>query len=353
VKAERTLENFKHQNKEIYSITLENNHGMQVVLSNYGGLIQKIIVPDRSGNPVDVVLGFDELESYFSEEYLKSYPYFGVVIGRYANRIQKAAFPIGDKLVEVSKNSDENQLHGGLEGFDKKVWDISELKSEPNPKLILNYLSIDGEEGFPGNLDIQLSFTLTNDQELIVEISASTDQTTVVNMTHHGYFNLNGDAGTIEDHIVQIPANHTLAQDENYVVTGELKPVLNTAHDFTTEKPVNQNWDPQDGYDQAFVLNKPIGEWGKAASAFSAKSGIKMEVFSDQPVVQFYTAKHLNVDHGKNGKSYNAFSAICFETQIHPNAVNIPSFPSTVLQPGEVYKNKTSFRFGIDGQNLD
>ena len=353
VKAERSLRNFRHQDKDIYSITLENDNGMQVVLSNYGALIQKIIVPDRSGNPVDVVLGFDHLDSYFSEEYLKRYPYFGVVIGRYANRIQNATFPLGDKLIEISKNSDDNQLHGGIEGFDKKIWNISELKSVPNPTLVLNYLSADGEEGFPGTVNVQLSFLLTNKQELILEISATTDQASVINMTHHGYFNLNGDASSIEDHLIEIPANHTLAQDENYVVTGELKPVQNTAHDFNIEKPVNQNWDPEEGYDQAFVLNKPLGIWGEAASAFSDKSGIKMEVFSDQPVVQFYTAKHLNVGHGKNGKTYTAFSAFCFETQIHPNAVNIPSFPTTVLQPGEVYNHKTSFKFGTRGQNLD
>lgn len=345
MKAERLLEDFRHQDKEIHSITLENDHGMKVVLSNYGGLIQKIIVPNRFGDPVDVVLGFDDLKSYFSEEYLKNYPYFGVIIGRYANRIKNGAFQLDNERVEVTKNIGDSQLHGGVEGFDKKVWDITEVRTEPYPALVLNYLSTDGEEGFPGNLNVRAGFVLTNEQELILEISAITDKPTVVNMTHHGYFNLNGDAGSVQDHLIEIPADYFLAQDNNFMVTGEVQPVKNTAHDFTVEKPVNQNWNPEEGYDQAFVLNKPTGSWGKAASAYSPESGIKMEVFSDQPVVQFYTAKYLNVDHGKMGKSYKPFSGFCFETQVHPNAVNIPLFPTTVLRPGEVYNYKTTFKF--------
>ncbi|WP_051189607.1 aldose epimerase family protein [Daejeonella oryzae] len=345
MKAERSLTNINHKIKEIYSFILENDHGMQVVLSNYGGLIQKISVPDSSGIPTDVVLGFDDLKSYLSEEYLKSYPYFGVIIGRYANRILNSAFRLGDKNVKVSKNDGENQLHGGLEGFDKKVWDVFELGTEPNPHLVLSYLSKDGEEGFPGNLEVKISFTLTNDQELIVEISAITDQSTAVNMTHHGYFNLNGDARSIEDHIIKIPAKHILAQDENYVPNGKLIPVLHTAHDFTSEKAVNQDWNPEEGYDQAFVLDKKEGVMSLSASAYSKKTGIKMEVFSNQPVVQFYTSKHLNVENGKKGQSYKPFSGFCFETQVHPNAINIPSFPNTILNPGEVYDNTTTFKF--------
>ena len=289
-----------------------------------------------------------DLGKSHTKEYLKNYPYFGVIIGRYANRIENASFQLENKNFEVAKNDGGNQLHGGLEGFDRKVWDISELRSKPNPKLVLKYLSIDGEEGFPGNLNVQMSFEVTNDQELIIEISAFIDQTTVINMTHHGYFNLDGDADCIENHLVKIPASNTLAQDENYVVTGELKPVLNTTHDFTVERSINKYWNHQEGYDQAFVLDKPFGEWAEAASAYSNKSGIKMKVFSNQPVVQFYTAKHLNINNGKKGVVYKPFSSFCFETQIHPNAVNIPSFPSTVLKPLEVYNYKTAFKFSVD-----
>ncbi|MEO8795569.1 MAG: aldose epimerase family protein [Daejeonella sp.] len=345
MKATKTLQNIDHATQEIYSIILENDSLMQVVLSNYGGLIQKIIVPDRDGNFVDVVLGFDDLQSYFSKEYLNSYPYFGAIIGRYANRIGGSKFSLNGKEIEVSKNDGENQLHGGKEGFDKKVWKIVDLISEPNPKLTLEYLSRDGEEGFPGNLKVNLTFELNNEQELALEIKATTDAETVVNMTHHSYFNLNGNNDFIGQTEVEIPARSYLEQDENFVLTGNKIEVENTTHDFNQARKISENWDAENGYDQAFVINKPDGEFGKVATAYSSKTGIEMNVFSNQPVVQFYTAKHLNVKNGKSGLDYKPFSAFCFEPQIHPNAVNIKNFPETSLKPGEEYLNKTTFKF--------
>ncbi len=345
MKALKSLQNIVHHPKEIFSIILENDNGMQVVLSNYGGLIQKLKVPDRDGNPVDVVLGFDDLQSYFSEEYLSSYPYFGAIIGRYANRIANSKFSLNGKEIEVSKNDGNNQLHGGKEGFDKKVWDIVDLVSEPNPKLTLEYLSVDGEEGFPGNLKVQLIFELNNDQELSLKIKATTDSDTVVNMTHHSYFNLNGNNDFIGETEVEIPAKTYLEQDENFVLTGNKIKVENTTHDFNHARKISENWAEENGYDQAFVIDKPAGEFGKVATAYSSKTGIKMEVFSNQPVVQFYTAKHLNVKNGKAGLDYKPFSAFCIEPQIHPNAVNIEHFPNTNLKPGEEYFNKTTIKF--------
>lgn len=345
LKATQSEPLFQHLGKNVYRITLENNADMKVVLSNYGGLIQSLLVPDREGRDVDVVLGFDDLKSYLSEDYLSAYPYFGVIIGRYANRIAGAKFPLDGKLVNVSANTPPHQLHGGFEGFDKKVWDIIEVQSEPLPKVRLAYRSPDGEEGFPGNAGVEISFELSNNNELTLEMKARTDKATAINMTHHTYFNLNGDGSFIGEHHVEIPASHYLAQDAGYVCTGELIPVEGGTHDFLQSRTISQNWKEGEGYDQAFVLDKPYGQWGPAGSFYSHSTGIEMEVFTNQPCVQFYTGKYLDVAGGKNGVHYKPFGGFCLETQHHPNAVNIPSFPGTILQPGEEYHHKTTFKF--------
>ena len=339
---------FSYLNKDIYTITLENDQGMKVCLSNYGGLIQSIILPDRFGNFIDVVLGFDQIRDYVSMDYLAHYPYFGAIIGRYANRIANARFPLNGEIVEVSANTPPHQLHGGFSGFDKKVWDLVSLKSAPFPKATFQYFSKDGEEGFPGNLTTEISFELNNSNELTLKIEALADQATAINMTHHGYFNLNGDGSSIADHLVEIPATHYLAQDPDYVSTGKLIDVENTAHDFRSFKKIGHNWKEGEGYDQAFVLNKPMGIWGTAATAYSEQTGIKLTVLTDQPGVQFYTGKYLNVKNGKKGMHYRPFTAFCFETQQHTNAVNIPQFPNTILEPGEKYQHCTTFKFNVD-----
>ncbi|HYK75729.1 MAG TPA: aldose epimerase family protein [Daejeonella sp.] len=336
---------FLHQNQEVYGITLENDKGMRVCLSNYGGLIQSLIVPDRECKGIDVVLGFDDLQSYLSEDYLANYPYFGAIIGRYANRIANARFPLDGHMVQVSANTPPHQLHGGFSGFDKKVWNMVSVENKPLPKAVFSYLSVDGEEGFPGNLNVEISFEINTCNELILEIKAHTDKPTAINMTHHTYFNLNGDGSFIGGHVVEIPASKYLAQDKDYVATGKLLDVHGTAHDFTQPKTIQHDWKPEEGYDQGFVLDKPAGVWGKAASVYSPQTGIQLEIFTDQPGVQFYTGKYLNVSGGKSGKHYKPFTSFCLETQQHTNAVNIPSFPNTILRPGEEYRHKTSYRF--------
>lgn len=339
---------FSYLNKDIYSITLENDQGMKVSLSNYGGLIQSIILPDRFGNYIDVVLGFDHIKDYTSTDYLAHYSYLGAIIGRYANRIDCARFPLEGQVVEVSANIPPHQLHGGFSGFDKKVWDVVSLESKPFPKATFRYLSKDGEEGFPGNLQAEIIFELNNLNELKLTITAQTDQATAVNMTHHSYFNLNGDGSSIAEHLVEIPASYYLAQNEDYVVTGEMIAVENTSHDFRKLKAISQDWKEGEGYDQAFALDKAKGVWGTAAMAYSAQTGIKLEVITDQPGVQFYTGKYLNVKNGKKGMHYRPFTSFCFETQQHCNAVNIPDFPNTILKPGEKYLHTTTFKFGVD-----
>lgn len=340
---------FTYLYKDIYSVTLENDQGMKVTVSNFGGLIQSIILPDRFDNLIDVVLGFDHLKDYVSTDYLAHYPYFGAVIGRYANRIANAQFPMNGEVIEVSANTPPHQLHGGFSGFDKKVWELVSLVESPFPKATFEYLSKDGEEGFPGNLTAQISFELNNSNELALTITAQCDEDTPVNMTHHGYFNLNGDGSSIADHLVEIPAEYYLEQDADYVSTGELVAVDHTmSHDFRTAKAIGRDWKEGEGYDQGFVLDKPTGMWGTAATAYSAQTGIKMEVLTDQPGVQFYTGKYLNVKDGKKGMHYRPFTSFCFETQQATNAVNIRHFPDTILRKGEDYLHKTVYKFTVE-----
>lgn len=339
---------FTYLNKDIYNVTLKNDNGMTVRLSNYGGLIQSITLPDHYGNIIDVVLGFDDLRDYFTKEYLAHYPYFGAIIGRYANRIERASFPLDSEMIRLTANTPPHQLHGGFSGFDKQVWEVVSVSDFPLPKAVFKYLSHDGEEGYPGNLHVQLTYELNNSNELSYKIEARTDRATAINMTHHSYFNLNGDGSSIADHVVEIPADNYLAQDIDYVVTGEFIATKDSSHDFLSPTKISKNWKEGEGYDQAFVLNKPYGTWGKAASAYSKQTGIKLEVFTDQPGVQFYTGKYLNVTMGKKGMHYRPFTSLCLETQHHPNSVNIPAFPSTILRPGDQYLHKTTIKLTAD-----
>ena len=334
---------FLHQNEGVFLFTLKNNSGAEVSISNLGAIIPAFIVPDSTGKPTDIVLGFDHMEQYIAQQYLDSNSYLGAIVGRYANRIGNSGFELDGELFQVSANLPPHQLHGGHEGFDRKVWKVESTAQFPHAKLILTYLSKDGEEGFPGNLQVRLSFELTDTNELIMITEAFTDKATPVNLTHHGYFNLNG-SGTIEDHFAEIPASFYLGQEQDLVPNGEIHAVLDTAYDLRSAKQISRVWDPENGYDQSFVLDKKYGEWGRAAMAYSERSGIKLEVYTDEPTVQFYTGKHLNINGVKGGGKYLAYSGLCFETQHHTNAVNIPAFPSTILRPGEVYRHKTSYK---------
>lgn len=337
---------FQHQNEDVYLFTLKNNNGLEVCISNLGAIIQSFIVPDSSGKPRDIVLGFDQMEHYSDQSYLESNSYLGAIVGRYANRISNSVFELDSQFYKLSSNHPPHQLHGGYEGFDRKVWKLESISSIPEARLVLSYLSKDGEEGFPGNLRVQISFELKDNNELIMQMEASTDKATPVNLTHHGYFNLNG-TGTIEDHFAEIPASFYLGQHSDLVPNGEILGVEDTFYDFRTVKQISRVWDPEMGYDQSFILDKEYGEWGKAAMAYSESSGIKLEVFTDEPTVQFYTGKHLNNTGVKGGANYSAYCGLCFETQHHTNAVNIPDFPSTILRPGEVYRSRTSYKISL------
>jgi aldose 1-epimerase len=332
--------------EDIYLFTLRNIKGTEVCITNYGAIITSFKIPDAGGIANDIVLGFDKVESYLSEQYLAGYPYFGAAIGRYANRIKNGEFLIDGKKYSVEKNKGTDHLHGGVSGFDKKVW---KYHSNSEKTLVLTYKSMDGEEGYPGTLESMLSFELTDNNELFYEYTASTDKPTVVNLTHHSYFNLNNGYGTINDHLVRINSSAVLEQGDNFVVTGKALPVEKTFYDFRQLKRIDKEWNAADGYDQSFVIDENSLVDAKtglalAAEAFSEQSKLKLEVYTNEPLVHFYTGKWIPSLKGKNGNKYGSFSGFCFETHKHPNSINIPYFPNTILRKGEIYQTKTMYR---------
>jgi len=331
---------------EIY--TLRNSQGMEARILNYGGIVQSLFVPDRHGKFSDVVLGHDDLQGYLTKS-----PYFGSVIGRYGNRIGGAKFVLGGKNYTLAANNGLNSLHGGRVGFDKIVWAAQPLKTPEGVALRLTYLSKDGEEGFPGNLKVTVTYTLSINNELKQECHATTDQTTVVNLTHHSYFNLVGhERGDILGHIVQINADQTTPVDSALIPTGEFADVSGTPFDFRTPMAIGARINDLDpilqygpGYDHNWVINKPPGELGFHARVVEPVTGRVMEVWSDEPGVQFYAGNSLNDIHGKGGAVYRRRSAFCFEPQHHPDSPNKPHFPTTELKPGETFKNAIIYKF--------
>ncbi len=329
--------------KEIIAVELRNDKGTLVRILNYGTIIQQFLVSNAQGKQQDIVLGFDHVESYLTADYLANYPYFGAIIGRYANRIKDGKFTLDDVAYQLAQNNGNDCLHGGVTGFDQKVWEIISVNETPNASVTFQYFSLDGEEHFPGDLGVQLTFELTSNNELILNYQADTDQATPINLTHHSYFNL-GNADTIVEHVHQINASNYLEQDDNFVVTGKLIPVQNTIHDFSTSRKINSLWDQTNGYDQTYVLDKNDGDLTLAAITKAPDTGLTLQVYTTAPVVHFYTAKFLNVKNGKQGKHYAEFGGFCVETQHHPNAVNIEHFPSTLLYPGEVYTQTSIYK---------
>ncbi|SMO40079.1 aldose epimerase family protein [Solitalea koreensis] len=334
---------------DLYLISLENEKGTSVEILNYGAIIKSFKVKAADGKEVDIVLGFDNVDEYFSKEYLSNYPYFGAVIGRYANRVKGGKFKIDGKDYQIAQNQNGDCLHGGIEGFDKKVFEVIGYTALPNPTVTLRYISSDGEEHFPGNLDLYITFELNNENELSYEFKATTDAPTAVNITHHSYFNLDGGATTIGEHLLTINADNYLEQDSNYVVTGNLIPIASTAHDFRTERTINRDMDPEEGYDQSFVIANP-GGLALAAKAKSKETGVQLNVFTTEPVVHLYCGKYIPEIKGKNGVKYGPFHAFCLETQVHPNAINIPSLPDTILRPGSVYSTRTVYKVSNGNQ---
>ncbi len=332
----------------VYQYTLTSNKGLVCKIINYGGIIREFWIPDRNEEFVDIVLGFDTLEDY---ERLNSQYFFGALIGRYANRIAKGRISINGKVYQLPLNDDgrPNTLHGGFNGFHTVVFDASLEESGPNgPTLVLKYKSPDGEEGFPGNLDVKVTYTL-NDSELSVEYVVVTDKPTVVNLTQHSYFNLSGQEDIL-DHYLVVNADFYTPVDENLIPTGEIKPVDGTLFDFRKPMRIGEGvqkmlLDGLAGYDHNYVINGKVGELRFAAALFEKKTGRCMEVYTTQPGLQLYTGNYLSMVRGKRGRVYNRYAGLCLETQNYPDAPNHANFPSALLLPGEVYHHKTVFRF--------
>ena len=330
--------------KEVIAVELINNKGNLVKIFNYGTIINKFVVTNSKGEKQDIVLGFDDFEGYISDDYLSTYPYFGAVIGRYANRIKNGTFEIDSQEYQLAQNNDKDCLHGGKIGFDKKIWDIINTSETPHASVTFQYFSLDGEENFPGDLAIQLTFEFTNNDELILTYQADTDEATAINLTHHSYFNLSRSGEKVMNHVHQMNASKYLEQDANSVATGNLIAVENTYHDFRKPRTIAENWDQKLGYDQSYVLDKEYGALTLASKTTETISGLSLLVYSTEPVAHLYTAKYLKVRNGKNNKDYDEFDGFCVETQHHPNAINIPEFPSTILRPGEIYTQTTIYK---------
>jgi aldose 1-epimerase len=328
--------------------TLRNSKGVEARICNYGGIIVSLKVPDKNGKFGDVVLGYDNLESY-----IKNNPFFGCLVGRYGNRIAGGKFTLEGKTYTLAKNNGPNSLHGGIKGFDKAVWDAKQIATSRGPALELKYLSKDGEEGFPGNLQVTALYTLTDDNELRLDFTATTDKTTVINLTQHSYFNLAG-SGDVLNHEVMIAADRFTPVDANLIPTGELRPVKGTPLDFTKPMKIGARINSDDeqlklggGYDHNYVFNKPAGKLALAARVFEPTTGRVMEVLTTEPGIQFYTANHLGGITGKGGWAYQSRNAFCMEPQHFPDSPNQPKFPSCVLKPGETYKNTIIYKFSV------
>jgi aldose 1-epimerase len=335
------------QNVDIYTLT--NSRGAEVKITNYGGIVTSLKVPDRKGQLADVVLGFDNLDAY-----LKGHPYFGAIIGRYGNRIARGRFTLHGVEYKLAVNNGENHLHGGIKGFDKVVWDAKSRKLPSGAALELTYVSKDGEEGYPGNLSAKVVYTLTNANELKIEYSATTDKDTVVNLTHHSYFNLAGQGnGDILNHRLFVNAARFTPTDAGSIPTGELRSVRGTPFDFTRATAIGARINQDDeqlklgkGYDHNFVLNGSLGTMRRAARVSEPTSGRVMEVWTTEPGLQFYTGNFLDGTlTGKDGKVYQQRYGFCLETQHYPDSPNKPKFPTTVLRKGARYHTVTIYRF--------
>jgi aldose 1-epimerase len=328
---------------------LTNAHGLEIDILTYGGVISALRVPDRQGVLGDVVLGFASLAPYLAD-----HPYFGSLIGRYGNRIADGRFELNGVTYELARNNGPNHLHGGPNGFHRQIWRAQEQPSADGPGVELRYLSRDGEEGYPSNVDVAVVYTLTENDELRIEYTATSDQDTPINLTNHSYFNLAG-GGDILGHQVQLAASQFVPIGANLIPYGDLRPVRGTPMDFREPTPIGARIADDDeqlrhglGYDHTWVLDKPFGTLGLAARVYEPTTGRLLEAYTTEPGVQFYSGNFLDGSlTGKGGQAYTQRSGLCLETQHFPDSPNQPQFPSTLLRPGETYHQTTIYRFGV------
>lgn len=330
-------------NVDLYTLT--NRNGLRAKIMTYGATLIAVETPDRNGQIANVTLALDSLQ-----DYLKGHPCLGSTIGRFANRIAKGRFSIGGTQYTLATNNGPNHLHGGIRGFDKVVWKAKPIEAKGAVGATFTYNSADGEEGYPGNLTATVTYSLTDDDELKMEYSATTDQTTVVNLTNHTYWNLaDGGAGDVLQQELMINADHYLPADAGLIPSGEIRSVNNTPLDFTQPKAIGSHIAELGGYDHCFVLNKKEGESGPslAARAVAPKSGRVMEVFTTEPGIQLYTANGLDGRLHGGGRAFKKFFGFCLEAQHYPDSPNQPQFPTTLLKPGETYRQLTVHKFRV------
>ncbi|HEX7902367.1 MAG TPA: aldose epimerase family protein [Chitinophagaceae bacterium] len=340
---EKPFGNF--EGKTVTEYTLTNTKGMQVSIINYGGTITKLIVPGKNDSLADVVTGFDSLAGFLQ----KGDPYFGALIGRYGNRIAKGKFTLDGKEYTLAGNDHGNSLHGGNKGYDKVYWNIEKMPGDTSLKL--TYTSKDGEEGYPGNLNVQVMYTLTQDNGLKLEYTATTDKATPINLTNHAYFNLSGGKdSTILDHELMINAAQYTPVNDQLIPTGKMEAVAGTPMDFTTSKKIGRDiLQVTGGYDHNWILNKKDSSLTMVATLSDTGSGRVMEVWTTEPGLQFYSGNFLGgtLAHTKGGKKYVKHAALCLETQHYPDSPNQPAFPATILKPGETYRQTTVYKFSV------
>ena len=330
--------------KQVDLYVLTNINGIKAEITNFGATLVSLQVPDRDGKVADIVLGFDTLDGYLGE-----HPYFGSTVGRYANRIGNAEFKLDGKVYKLAANNGENHLHGGIEGFNKKVWRLEDIGVTDDGAMVkMSYISEDGEEGYPGNLACSVTYTLTKNDELKISYEAETDKTTIVNLTNHSYYNLAGQgSGDILGHELMLNADKYTPVDEGLIPTGEIRSVEGTPMDFTEPMAIGSRIEKvEGGYDHNYVQNSGGGTLSLAAKVHEPTSGRVMEIHTDQPGVQFYTGNFLDGSiTGKDGKVYKKHYGFCLETQHFPDSPNKPDFPSVVLKPGQKYTTQTIHTF--------
>lgn len=356
-KTEITMKTFGQlpDGRKTHLYTLENASGFRADISDFGGIVVNLFVPDKNGRVADVSLGCKN-----AAEYLEASSYLGALIGRYGNRIAHGKFTLDGETYTLATNNAPGgipcSLHGGKVGFDKVLWKATPSVKDGNPALVLNYVSRDGEEGYPGNLAVQVTYTVTPQNELRIDYEATTDKATPVNLTNHTYFNLHGEGeGTILDHVLMLRAGKTTPVNAGLIPTGEIVPVAGTPLDFTTPHVIgerieadNEQLKLADGYDHNWVLDKGDDELALIATVHEPTSGRFMEVLTTEPGVQFYSGNFLDGRiEGKSGKTYPKRSGFCLETQHFPDSPNHPHFPSTILRPGETLRSTTIYRFSV------
>ncbi|MBB4037698.1 aldose 1-epimerase [Dysgonomonas hofstadii] len=339
----------KVDDKDVQMYILTNNKGAEATIINYGAKIVSLNVPDKDGKLTDVVLGHNNLEEYLGSEE----PYFGAVCGRTGNRIAKGKFTLDGISYQLVINNGPNNLHGGIKGFNAVVWDAKRIDSQT---LELTYLSKDGEEGFPGNLNVKITYKLTDDNSLDIDYEATTDKATIINLTNHSYFNLSGEGDpSVNDHVLVMHASQFLPTDDTAIPYGAPELVKGTPFDFTAPHAIGERIEDDfeqlhfgKGYDHTMVLDKADNDLALAIECYSPKTGIKMDIHTTEPGVQIYTGNWMSGNfEGKHGHRYPARAAVCFETQHFPDSINKPQYPSVVLRPGKIFRSRTTHKFSV------